>query len=122
MDNLAGSAYLIPFTIIFFWVGFGLSQLIIKTKLSGKDILLSLVISWIVSSIPQLFLGTEIYKTINEAIIVCVVSFFISIIMRNKAKNNELNQYVNLINNNSNEVKRIKIGFDWPSCLFGVFF
>ncbi|ABC77997.1 MAG: hypothetical protein GX625_08345 [Clostridiaceae bacterium] len=122
MDNLAGSAYLIPFTIIFFWVGFGLSQLIIKTKLSGKDILLSLVISWIVSSIPQLFLGTEIYKTINEAIIVCVVSFFISIIMRNKAKNNELNQYVNLINNNSNEVKRIKIGFDWPCCLFGFFF
>lgn len=122
MDNLAATAYLLPYTIILFWVGFGLSKLIIKTKLSSQGAWLSLFISWIVSSIPQFFLGKEIYRNIEPAIIVCIVSFFVSLIMRNKAKNNELDQYVDLINNNSNEVKRIKIGFDWPCCLFGFFF
>jgi len=127
MDDLAALTVvfeLMAFMVVFFWVGFLISRLITHTDLSTENILISFGISWAVSSIPLLLFGLKVDENAKMYgfIIVPVSSFLVTYIMRNKAKNHELDQYVELKNEHSQEVKKIKVGFSWPCFFFGFFF
>jgi len=122
MDALAGTAYLLPFMLVLFWVGSAISKFVTKTALSQKDTLIAFGISWAISSIPQLLFGIGVYKIVSEIIVVPAGSFLVTYIMRNKGKNRELDQYVDLRSKGTQEVRRIKIGFSCPCFFFSFFF
>lgn len=122
MDAFADAFYLIPYMLLLFWPGLLASQAINHKELSRKDTLIAFFISWVVSSVPQLLFGMNIYNHLKEFIIVPVSSFLVTFYMTKNGQKYYVDQFVLLKNENSNEIRNIKIGFSWPCFLFSFFF
>lgn len=77
-------AYLLFPVFCLFWIGFLLSKLTSKIELNVNKIVISLLTTWIISAIPGILCGKEIYKGANLFVIIIIVSFVVTVILRKK--------------------------------------